>query len=78
MGMIMNGDGGFMTLVPLMIISIPLAYGGWWIAPKLGASRVLWMVLFLIPVVNWFATTVLCFKVAGAILDKLNALTKSN
>ena len=75
--MVMDGFD-LISLVPLILISLPLAYGGWWIAPKMGANRVLWMILFLIPGVNYFAVIILLFKIAGTVLDKLNALTKSN
>ena len=71
----MDGTGSIMTFVPLILLTIPAAVGAWWLAPKCGARRWLWVMLFLIPFVNVVAFYLFAFRVAGAILDKLNALT---
>jgi hypothetical protein len=41
----------------------------------MGANRWVWLVLVLVPVVNWVAGPVFLVLIAGAILDRLNALT---
>mgnify|MGYP003676790418 CR=1 FL=1 len=71
-------DGWVTTLgafLPLTLVMIPMAIAAGWLAPKIGDRRWVWIVLFLIPVVNYIAMMVLGFRVAGAILDRLNALT---
>jgi hypothetical protein len=70
--------GGFeqflISILPLTIVMIPLAFAAGWLAPKIGDHRWVWVVLFLVPVFNYIAMIVLWFRVAGRILDRLNAL----
>lgn len=67
---------GFGALVPVVLMGIVFAIPAWWLAPKMGDRRWVWVVLMLIPVVNSFAIMFLPFRAAGAILDRLNALAK--
>jgi len=61
-------------LAPLFILQLPLVFAAAWLAPKMGARRWLWILLTVIPVVGFFAVYVLAFRIAGAVLDKLNLL----
>ena len=61
-------------LFPMTIISLPLAIGVFWLAPKMRSSPWIWAVLFLIPVVNLFAVQIFLIRVAGRIFDRLNAI----
>lgn len=61
-------------LLPMIIFSLPLAIGVFWLAPKMRSSPWLWAVLFLIPVVNLFAVQIFLIRVAGRIFDRLNAI----
>jgi hypothetical protein len=63
------------SFLPLWIMSAPMAIGAAYLAPKMGASRWLWVLLFLIPVVNIIAMYVFGFRWAGSVLDKLNELS---
>lgn len=72
-----GGADVLMSLAPMMLILVPMAFCALFLAPKMGANRFLWFVLFLIPLVNFVAVYVFWFRVAGAILDRLNALTGS-
>jgi hypothetical protein len=64
------------SFLPLFVIMIPMAIGAAYLAPKMGASRPLWVILFLIPFVNFVAVYVFWFRVAGAILDRLNMMNE--
>jgi hypothetical protein len=65
---------GIIQLVPLLILYIPYLIGVVWLAPKIGQNRWLWLVLMLIPGVNFVAVTIFMFLVAGAILDRLKEM----
>ena len=57
-----------------MILMLTLAIGAFYLAPKIGANRWLWLILLLIPFVNFFTFWAFAFLVAGRILDRLNAI----
>jgi hypothetical protein len=61
-------------LLPVVILSLPLAIGVFWLAPKMRSNPWIWAVLFLIPVVNLFAVQIFLIRVAGRIFDRLNAI----
>lgn len=65
----------FLGLLPLYLMFLPLALGTGYLAPKMGANTVLWIIIFLIPIVNVFAIYIFGYRIFGAILDKLNALS---
>jgi hypothetical protein len=64
------------SFLPLWLLTVPLVIGAIYLAPKMGGSRTLWVILFLIPVVNLFAMYALFFRVAGAMLDRLNEINR--
>jgi hypothetical protein len=55
-------------------LSLPLAIGVFWLAPKMRSNPWFWAVLFLIPGVNLFAVQIFLIRVAGRIFDRLNAI----
>jgi len=61
-------------LLPMIIFSLPLAIGVFWLAPKMRSTPWIWAVLFLVPVVNLFAVQIFLIRVAGRIFDRLNAI----
>ena len=63
-----------MQLFPMIIFSLPLAIGVFWLAPKMRSNPWLWAILFLIPGVNLFAVQIFLIRVAGRIFDRLNAI----
>jgi hypothetical protein len=63
-----------MQLLPMIIFSLPLAVGVFWLAPKMRSNPWIWAVLFLIPGVNLFAVQIFLIRVAGRIFDRLNAI----
>jgi len=63
-----------MQLLPMIILSLPLAVGVFWLAPKMRSNPWIWAILFLIPGVNLFAVQIFLVRVAGRIFDRLNAI----
>ena len=61
-------------LFPMIIFSLPLAIGVFWLAPKMRSNPWIWAILFLIPLVNLFAVQIFLIRVAGRIFDRLNAI----
>jgi hypothetical protein len=62
------------SLLPMIILTTPLAFGVLYIAPKVGANRWLWFVICLVPIVNFFALYVFMFLVLGRMLDRINLI----
>ncbi len=64
------------SLLPYIIISIPLAVGNFFLARRLNRSPVLWAILSLIPLFNlgfvWYAAYLVAFR----ILDRLDAIAR--
>ncbi len=63
-----------MQLLPMIIFSLPLAVGVFWLTPKMRSNPWIWAILFLIPGVNLFAVQIFLVRVAGRIFDRLNAI----
>jgi hypothetical protein len=61
-------------LLPMLILSLPLVIGVFWLAPKMRSNPWVWAILFLIPLVNLFAVQIFLIRIAGKILDRLNAI----
>ena len=71
----MEGQVGvFEAFLPLMFLTIPMAFAAGWLAPKVGMNRWLWVVLFVVPVVNVVAWFLFYVVIAGALFDKLNRI----
>jgi hypothetical protein len=66
--------GLIMQLLPMIILSLPLAIGVFWLAPKMRSNPWIWAILFVIPMVNLFAIQIFLIRTAGKIFDRLNAI----
>ena len=63
-------------LVPLMLLtSLPLTIGAYYLAPKMGRNPWLWAILMLVPLVNIIPAYIFFFLAIGAVLDRLNLIT---
>ena len=71
-------DGGFpfhgAGLVWLVIVALPFAIGLYFVAGRIGQNQLLWAILALIPVVNWFFAIYAFFATVLYALDRLNAM----
>jgi hypothetical protein len=63
-----------MPFVPLLLISIPFAVGNAFLARRLGKSVALWVVLSLIPGVNFLFFYYVAYIVIYSMLDRLRAI----
>jgi hypothetical protein len=61
-------------LVVIVALWIALAVGNGFIARALGKHVALWVILSLIPIVNYFFYIYIAYSVILGILNKLNAL----
>ena len=61
-----------LTAIIYLCLGVPLAGFAWWMAPKMGARRCLWVPLMLLPFINFLALQVMILRALGAILDKLD------
>jgi hypothetical protein len=75
----MDADYGFYPSVPVIIVMvalwIALAVGNGFIARALNKSVPLWVILSLIPIVNYFFYVYIVYAVVLGILHRLNAIT---
>jgi hypothetical protein len=75
----MDADYGFYPSLPVIIVVvalwIALAVGNGFIARALNKNVVLWVILSLIPVVNYFFYIYIAYAVVLGILHRLNAIT---
>ena len=72
----MSGDDKlFFSLLPWLLISISLAIGCFFLAPRLGKNRVLWAILALIPIFNFFVWGYAWFKINFRMLDQLEKIS---
>jgi hypothetical protein len=71
--------GSFYPSLPVLIVMIALwiavAVGNGFIARALGKHVVLWVVLSLIPIVNYFFYIYIVYAVILGVLHRLNAIT---
>ena len=73
----MQTNPGFdpVFLVMMLILSIPIAVAGWWLAPKMKANRWLWAILLALPFLNWIIFPIFIIRIFGYILDRINGST---
>jgi hypothetical protein len=73
---VMTPGDMLMSMAPLLLLtSLPFAIGAFYLAPKMGRSPWLWAILLIIPVLNFVTGYIFFFMVAGAVLDRLNAIS---
>lgn len=70
----MNGGEAFTSFLPLILISIPFAIGNYFLAERMGRNKILWVILTLLPIVNFLFMYYVIYVVILYILDKLNGL----
>jgi hypothetical protein len=71
----MYGDHMMMLqFAPLLVFTIPLAIGNAFLAQQLGRSVPLWVILSLIPGVNFLFFYYVAYIVIFAVLDRLKAI----
>jgi TRAP-type mannitol/chloroaromatic compound transport system permease large subunit len=63
-----------MPFVPLLVFTIPLAIGNAFLARRLGRSVAWWVILSLIPGINFIFFYYVAYIVVFAVLDRLKAI----
>ena len=59
-------------LLPFLLIGIPFAIGNYFLAKRIGASQLIWVLLSIVPIVNLLFMHYVMYKTVYAILDRLN------
>ena len=65
----MYGPSPIVPFIPFFIISIAFAIGNGYLAPRLRKNSLLWVILSLIPLVNFFFGIYVVYQVIFAVLD---------
>ena len=64
-----------MSLAPLLmflLFGILFGIGNYFLAKRIGANRLIWVLLSIIPIVNFLFMYYVIYKTVYAILDRLN------
>lgn len=74
----MQGDSSAVEIIgnflPFYLVTATFAFGAFYLAPKIGANRWLWLPVCLIPLFNIFAICAFLFRAWGGMLDRLNEI----
>jgi hypothetical protein len=62
--------------VPLLLLSIPFAIGNGYLAARLGRNALVWVIVSLIPLVNYVFFIYVGYQVVFFIVDRLSGTTK--
>jgi hypothetical protein len=57
--------------VPLLTLGIPFAIGNWFLAARIGQNATIWVILSLIPIVNYFFAVYVSYTVVFYVIDRL-------
>lgn len=71
------GPGLIVGLLPWIIISIPFAIGNYYLAKALNRSVPIWVVLSLIPIVNYFFYIYLAYVVLLHVIRRLGQISSA-
>jgi hypothetical protein len=69
--------GELIQFVPLFLIGILFCIIPYKLAPKVGANKITWLIMSLIPIVNFFFLYYVFYRVVAHILDKINTIADS-
>jgi hypothetical protein len=74
----MPGDNSaILSLLPFFIISIPLAWGNYFLASRTGRSGILYVVLTLIPIIGNVVTIYLFYRAILFAVERTSSATPS-
>lgn len=71
-----QGADVFTSFLPMIVIFIGFAIGNYFIADRMGRNKIVWVILTLIPIVNFIFLYYVIYSVILYILDKLNGLSE--
>jgi hypothetical protein len=60
-----------LQFLPLLTVSIPFATGNWYLSPRIGKNALLWVILSIIPILNYLFMIYVAYQVIFAILDRM-------
>jgi MFS-type transporter involved in bile tolerance (Atg22 family) len=71
-------DSGYylMQLVPFLLLSVPFAIGNGYLAARLGRNRVVWVILSLLPLVNYLFYVYVAYQIVFFVIDQLTGIPK--
>jgi hypothetical protein len=67
----MDDHSPIIQFLPLFLLAIPFAIGNGFLAPRLRKNTAIWVVISLIPIVNYFFAIYVVYQIIFAILDRL-------
>ncbi len=74
-----GGGSVIASFVPLLLFCIPFAIGNYFLAKRIeGATPAIWVVVSLIPLVNYFFFFYVAYRVVFQVLDHLKDLKQTS
>ena len=66
----------YMQLLPYLLAFLPFAIGNWFLAGAVGQSRILWVILSLVPILNLLFLYYVFYTVVLRILRRLEEIAR--
>ena len=60
-------------VVPFLLLSIPFAIGNGYLAARLGRNALIWVILSLIPLVNYVFFIYVAYQIVFFVVDRLSS-----
>jgi len=70
-----GGMSMFFVFMPWILISIPFAFGNYFLAERLGKNKILWAILTIVPFVNIVFAYYLIYVILFFVIDHLKKAT---
>lgn len=67
----MDDSSAIIQFLPLFLLAIPFAIGNGYLAPRLQKNVAIWVILSLIPLINYFFAIYVIYQIIFTVLDRL-------
>jgi hypothetical protein len=67
----MDDSSAIIQFLPLFLLGIPFAIGNGYLAPRLQKNAAIWVIISLIPIINYFFAIYVIYQIIFAVLDRL-------
>lgn len=72
----MTDNNVLISLLPWMLMSIPMAFGNYFLARRLDRNPILWAMLSLVPILNFFFLLYIYYVLIFRVLDYLRNISE--
>lgn len=65
-------------LIPVFVIGLVFCFIPYKLAPKVGANRLVWVILSIVPILNILFIYYVGYRVVAHLLDRVNSIAEYN